>query len=183
MRPFRFRLRILIVAVAVVALLLAAGIGIFYQLEASLDEMYGSDGLLESRQRFHAEVSDGSTALQDGRHTEAERHFRSALKLFRSPSGRRYMKDPVGDEVTPSLGLADALACQGRHREAEPLYERSLAAHRESWGRDYRGYPDEIKILDHYTATLRKMGRITQANELTALTEELRERSSQEPEK
>src|SRR5215218_1969124 len=168
MRPFRFRLRILIVAVAVVALLLALGIGIL-QLGAPLDEMYGSDGLLESRQRFHAEVSDGSTALQDGRQTEAERHFRSALKLFRSPAERRYMKDPVGDEATPSLGLADALAGQRRYREAEPLYERSLAAHREKWGRDSRGYPDEMKILGHYTATLRKMGRITQANELTAL--------------
>lgn len=181
MRPFRFRLRTLIIAVAVLALLLAVGIEIFQH--NPFDEMYGRDGLLESRQRFYTEVSDGSSALQDGRYTEAERHFRSALKLFHSPSERHYMKDPVGDEATPSLGLADALAGQGRYGEAELLYKRSLETHREVWGRDHRGYPEEDKILDHYTATLRKMGRITQANELTALIKEIRERSGQEPEK
>lgn len=180
MRPFKFSLRTLIIAVAVLALVLAVGIEIFQH--NPFDELYGWDGLLESRQRFYAEVSDGSSALQDGRHTEAERHFRSALKLFHSPSERHYMKDPVGDEATPSLGLADALAGQGRYREAEPLYKRSLEAHREVWGTDRRGYPEEDKILDHYAGTLRKIGRITQANELTALAKGIRERSGQKPE-
>lgn len=181
MRSFRFRLRTFIIAVAVLAPLLAVGIGILQH--NPLDEMYGSDGFLESQQRFYAEVSDGSSALQVGRHTEAERHFRAALKLFHSPSERRYMKDPVGDEATPSLGLADALAGQGRYREAEPLYKRSLAAHREVWGTDHRGYPGEDKILDHYTTSLRKLRRMTQADELAVHTKVVRDRKGQEPEK
>src|SRR4051794_29602669 len=119
MRPPRFRLRTLLIAVAVLALLLVVGIEIRHN---PLDEMYGPDGLLASRQRFYAEVSDGSSALQDCRHVEAERHFRSALKLFHSPSGRYYIKDPIGEEATPSLGLADALAAQYRYREADPFY-------------------------------------------------------------
>jgi len=182
MRPLRFRLRTLIIAVAVLAPLLAGGVWCL-QLGNALDEMYGPDGLLESRQRFDVEVSDGSSALQDGRYPEAEKHFRLALDLFRSPSRRKHMHDPVGEEATPSLGLADALAGQGRSREAEPLYERSLSVHRALWGSDRRGYPEEDKMVDHYAATLRRMGRMTQADELTARTKEVRERSSQEPEK
>jgi tetratricopeptide (TPR) repeat protein len=169
------------IAVAVLAPLLAVGIEIVRH--NPLDEMYGPDGLLESRQRFYSEVSDGSSALQDGRYTEAERHFRSALKLFHSPSERHYMKDPVGEEATPSLGLADALAGQGRYREAEALYKRSLAAHRQEWGSDHREDPEEDKILDHHAATLRRMGRMTEANELATCTREIRERSGQEAEK
>jgi tetratricopeptide (TPR) repeat protein len=178
MRSFRFRLRTLLIAVVVLAPLLAFGIKfIFY---SPLDEMYGPEGQLASQQRFYVEVSDGSSALQVGRYLEAEKHFRSALELFRSPSRRKHMKDHVGDEATPSLGLADALAGQGRSREAEPFYERSLSAHRALWGSDRRGYPEEDKIVDHYAATLRGMGRMTQADELAARTKKIRERSVQE---
>jgi hypothetical protein len=74
------------------------------------------------------------------------------------------MKDPVGEEATPSLGLADALAGQGRYGESEPLYKRALASHRESRGLE------QAEIMDHYAATLRRMGRMTQANELAART-------------
>ena len=180
MRPFRFRMRTLIIAVAVVALLLAAWDGLV--LHNPLDEMYGSEGQLKSQQRFYAETSDGSSALQEGRYKDAERLFRSALLLFHSSSERRYMRDPVGEEETPSLGLADALAGQGRYREADPIYKRSMEAHRELWGEDHRAYLQEAEILDHYAATLQKMGRITEANELSAHAEEIRERSGQEPE-
>jgi tetratricopeptide (TPR) repeat protein len=169
------------IAVAILAPLLAVGIEVV--LHNPLDEMYGSHGLIESRRQFYAEVSDGDSALQDGLYAKAEQHFRAALKLFHSPSERRYMKDPVGDEVTPSLGLADALAGQGRFREAEAFYKRSLAVHRDSCGSDRRGCPEEDRILDHYAATLRRIGRMTEANELAARPGEIHKRSSQEPEK
>ena len=173
MKPFRFRLRTFLIFVAVLAPLLAFGVYCL-QLGSSLEEMYGPEGLLESQQRFHAELSAGSSELERRRYPEAERHFQSALMLFRSSAGRRYIHDQVGDEATPSLGLANALAGQGRHHEAEPVYRRALEAHRNQWGGDHRGDLDEAKILGRHAENLRLMGRKTQANELEAQAEELR---------
>ncbi|WP_165250507.1 hypothetical protein [Paludisphaera soli] len=129
------RRRVWIAATFALAAVLGLRGYLVWRLGMTMDEMYGTDGVLERGSRYGAMLKDGVEAMGEGRYEDAERSYRQALKDAyrenRSVEPRR-----VGSDVPPLEGLGDALAAQGKLAEARLAFDRALAAGVEEWGRD-----------------------------------------------
>ena len=72
-------------------------------------------------------------------------------------------------------GLAESARRQGRVKEAEALFERSLTLCRRP---DGGYYPQAVETLDGYAALLRATGEKARATEMEALAAQLRKQGS-----
>ena len=107
----------------------------------------------------------GAKASQDGRHAEAEEHFKAALREAEKPGAK-------GERLALSLrNLAELYRDQGRYGEAEPLYRRSLAILEKALGPQH---PDVATNLENYAALLRATGRDAEAAEMEARAKAIR---------
>jgi len=77
----------------------------------------------------------------------------------------------VGESLA---GLAECARRQGRAKEAETLFERSLALCRRP---DGGYYPQAVETLEGYAALLREMGQKARATEVEALAAAARKQS------
>jgi tetratricopeptide (TPR) repeat protein len=74
--------------------------------------------------------------------------------------------------VATSLNnLADLYRVQGKHAEAEPLFQRALAIQEKALGPDH---PDVAKVLGNYARLLREMKRGAAARDLEGRAKAIR---------
>ena len=99
----------------------------------------------------------GQQAMGQGRHAEAENHFKLALQEAEKLG-------PMDDKVVVSLNnLGNCLRQQGKCQEAEPLYQRALDIKKKIGGHFHK---DLVMILENYAKLLRAMGRESEAAKL-----------------
>jgi tetratricopeptide (TPR) repeat protein len=99
----------------------------------------------------------GQQAMGQGRHAEAEGHFKLALQEAEKIG-------PMDNKVVVSLnGLANCLRQQGKFQEAEPLYQRAIDITKKIGGHFNK---DLVMILDNYAKLLRAMGKESEAAKL-----------------
>ena len=109
----RFRVRTLMIVVALLAPLFAAGAFVL-DLGLALEEFYGPGGSLERERNLSLTIAAGDRALAQGRWAEAEAAFRAASKLEAEHRSRRRADTVARWDAAIAIGLADALAGQGR---------------------------------------------------------------------
>lgn len=99
----------------------------------------------------------GQQAMGQGRHGEAENHFKLALQEAEKLG-------PMDGKVVTSLNnLANCLRQQGKLQEAEPLYQRALDLKKKIGGHFHK---DLVMILQNYAKLLRAAGRESEAAKL-----------------
>jgi tetratricopeptide (TPR) repeat protein len=167
----QFRLRAFMIVLALLALALTA-LAFHLKLIGDLNAFYGPGGVLARKIKADDEALAGKEAVRLGHYVEAEARYRSALDLENSLPEPDVVRDTSGTLV----GLADALAIQGRHVEAEPLYRRALEIREKLRENppvgDSRAWdPWVAEVLERYVSFLRQQGRSLEANKLEARNE------------
>lgn len=96
----------------------------------------------------------GQQAMSSGKQAEAEKHFQLAV----AEAEKFADQDP---RLATSLNnLANCLRTQGRYPEAEPVYQRAIAAKEKSDGPFSEGL---VSILENYATMLRACNREKEA--------------------
>lgn len=169
MQQPRIKIRQLMIVIAVLTLPMAACAWLYHLYHAfgaGFERAYGPEGQVTLEHRIWGEFATGNDALRTGQFDEAESSYRAALKLrdlFQAKHGRRGLTSDQTKEA--ELGLADALAGQGRYADAEPFYKRSFSSFEREFGGDHFGIAD---VLERYARFLRKTDRVSDAKQLEA---------------
>jgi tetratricopeptide (TPR) repeat protein len=166
----RLTLRKLMIAIAIIATVVLTPLAwlsaTLRDFNASFQGAYGKDGLFDLERQIATELKRGDNALRQRDFAGAEARYRAVLTLHdrlravMAKLGVNARFDPTGDA---EMGIADALAGQGRNAEAEPNYTRSLAAMENRFGRDHFAMAD---VLQRYARFLRATGRVSEAEKL-----------------
>ena len=123
----------------------------------------------ETRWKRNNEV--GKLAYEQGRYGAAERLWLAALKEGEISKPQ----DPIVTEIINNLALL--YYTQGKHTEAEPLYQRSLAIQEKALGPEH---PDVATSLENYAKLLSETNRDDEAAEMEARAQAIREKNAQE---
>jgi len=105
-------------------------------------------------------IGAGKKASEQGNYNQAERMFSSGLRAL-----EQHLADLNGALADMLHCLANVYREQGRHSEAEPLYQRALGMLEIEPGRESLGF--RAAALD-YAQMLRKVGRTSDAEGLEA---------------
>ncbi len=96
-------------------------------------------------------------ALSQGRPVEAENLFRQALN-------EAEQMGPTEPKIVQSLNnLANCMRQQGKHNDAEPLYQRAIKMKEMAGGHFHK---DLVMLLENYAKSLRANGRGPEADKL-----------------
>jgi len=112
---------------------------------------------LQAGQEWEKNISAGRKAVQQVDYAEAERLFLAALE----EAEKLGLQDPR--LATSLLALGEVYHFQGRHAQAEPLYQRSLAIREKSLGPEH---PDVAGSLNDLALLYEDQGRSTAAESL-----------------
>lgn len=163
----------LMIAVAVIAVVILAPLMAVFALLRSvnigLQEAYGKGGKFDLERQIHDQCTLAETAFRERDFVEAEARYRSVSKLYDRLEAKTAANGWISwaSNYPPArdadLAIADAVARQGRHPEADELYRQGLTA------REQRLGPDDsemVEVLDRYAMFLRTTGRVPEAKEL-----------------
>src|SRR5262245_38965290 len=115
----QFTIRRLMIAVAIVAFSIAAIMAVIATVQSVLQNVdyglaraYGKGGILDLQGQISTHLTNGKTALQQGRFAQAESDYRAVLKLNGLLHSKWEHTGGWTDSVVPTaeLGVADALA-------------------------------------------------------------------------
>lgn len=102
-------------------------------------------------------MAEGTKAYEEGRHAEAERWLRAALKEAQGFASQKM------NLVRSLENLAEHYRAEGRYAEAEPLYKHSLAILETVKGSED---PDVAGSLNNLAGFYAAQGRFTEAEPL-----------------
>jgi tetratricopeptide (TPR) repeat protein len=162
----------LMIAVSVIAVVVLAPLmwvsAFLRSLNVGLQDAYGKEGKFDLERQIRDECELAETAFRQRDFAEAEARYRSVSKLCDRLQAKaaRNVWSALASDSPPArdadLGIADAVAGQGRHAEADELYRQGLAAREQRLGRDDGGM---VEVLDRYALFLRTTGRVPEAKE------------------
>ena len=113
----------------------------------------------------------GMKAYEEGRYAEAEKRWLAALEEAENFG-------PDDERLATSLNnLAGLYDNQGKHAEAEPLYQRALAIVEKALAPEH---PDLATSLENYARLLRKIDRDAEAKKLESRAQAIRARHAGE---
>ena len=169
MQLLRMTTRKLMIAVAIIAtviLVLMLARALLTQLDGELRDAYGSGGKFDLERQIANELTRADNAIRQGDFAEAEARYRSVFKLdslLRSKLAAHNWTAMYDQTRDADIGIADAVASQGRNAEAERLYRSSLAAREKGFGRENFQIAE---VLERYATFLRTTDRVLEAKKL-----------------
>lgn len=108
---------------------------------------------------YYADIGTGESEFKKGNYKAAEENFKEALEICRS-FGPDYLKDQR--TVRALNNLAELYRSQGRYKEAEPYYEKTIANINSCFNENR---PERALVHNNYAACLREMGRYKEADQ------------------